>query len=57
MFPCKCNNLNFVYLPPMFAKGCCILKPFSAARTANGEIKVLADVGQNAIKIGVMEGA
>ena len=57
MFLCKCNNLNFVYLPPMFVEGCCILKPFPMARTADGEINVLSDMGQDAIKIGVMEGA
>ena len=57
MFLCKCNNSNFVYLPPMSVEGCCILKPFPVARTADGEIDVLSDVGQDAIKIGVMEGA
>ena len=39
----------------MFAEGCHVLKPFPTARTANGEIKVLPEVGQDAIKIGVME--
>ena len=56
MFLCKWNISNFVYLPPMFVEGCCVLKPFLTARTVDDEIEVLPGVGQDAIKIGVMKG-
>ena len=43
-------------LSPMFIEGYSILEPFSTNRTANSNIKVLPDVGQNAIIVGMLEG-
>ena len=50
------QQFKFVYLPPMFVEGHCVLKPFPTARTADDEIEVLPGVGQDTIKIGVMKG-
>ena len=41
-------------LLPMFEQGGCILKAFPTARASDGDIKMLPDVGQDTIKIGVL---
>ena len=50
------QNLNLMNLSSMCVEGHCILESLSTTRTANSNIKVLPDVGQNAIIVGMMEG-
>ena len=51
------NNLNLVYLLPVFAQVCCILESFPTARATDGDIEMLPDVGQDTFKIWVPESA
>ena len=46
-----------MYLLPMFVQGGFILKAFPTARAYDGDIEMLPDMGQNTVKIGMLDSA